>query len=285
MSEFHRRDVLRLGALTVLAPLAAKAAPARSTARVRFEGDEVQGGLVRGIVESGERAEVWVDGQPVRVSDGNFCFGFSRDAAKPALVRVRYEGRFEETKEVAVKKRSFRIQRINGLPEKYVSPPKDVLDRIGRDAVAVKEARSHDRDAMWFAEKFDWPAEGPITSIYGSQRILNGEPREPHYGVDIAGGAGSPIRAPAPGVVTLAEDLYLSGNTTVIDHGHGVFTTYLHQSRMDVKVGDELERGQQIGLIGQTGRATGPHLCWRLNWFQTRLDAALLAPPRMGDKA
>ena len=282
MSEFHRRDIMRLAAMAALAPIAAKAAPA---ARLRFAGDEVQGGLVTGHIQSGERAEVWVDGNPVRVDDGTFCFGFGRDAAKPALVRVRYQGRFEETAQVTPKKRSFRIQRINGLPEKYVSPPKDVLDRIARDATAVREARAHDSDEMWFSEKFDWPAQGPISSIYGSQRILNGQPREPHYGVDIAGPSGTPILAPAPGVVTLAEELYLSGNTMVLDHGHGVSTSYLHMSRMDVRVGDELDRGEQMGLIGATGRVTGPHLCWRLNWFQTRLDAALLAPPRMGTKA
>ncbi len=285
MSEFHRRDMLILAGLAAFAPLAAKAATARPQARLTFDGDDVQGGLVQGHIESGERAEVWVDGNPVRADDGRFCFGFGRDAAKPVLVRVRYDGRFEEAQQVTPKKRSFRFQRINGLPEKYVSPPKDVLDRIARDTAIVREARSHDSDEMWFSEKFDWPTKGPITSIYGSQRILNGEPREPHYGVDIAGPHGEPIIAPSPGIVTLAEELYLSGNTMLLDHGHGVSTSYLHMSRMDVRVGDELDRGQQMGLVGATGRVTGPHLCWRLNWFQTRLDAALLAPPRMGAKA
>ena len=140
--------------------------------------------------------------------------------------------------------RNFVIQRIDGLPEQYVSPPPEVLERIKRDAYAVGEARARDTDEMWFADKFIWPTDGPISSIYGSQRILNGEPREPHYGVDIAAPEGAPIRAPVGGIVTLAQELYLSGNTMVIDHGHGVSTSYLHMSRIDVKVGDRLNQGR-----------------------------------------
>ncbi|MCH8859000.1 MAG: M23 family metallopeptidase, partial [Proteobacteria bacterium] len=156
----------------------------------------------------------------------------------------------------------------------------DVQERIARDGRAVAEARRRDTGRTWFADQFIWPAEGTITSVYGSQRILNGEPRAPHYGVDIAAPTGTPVRAPANAVVSLASDLYLSGNTMILDHGHGVSTTYLHLSRMDYAAGRRVDRGDQIGLIGATGRATGPHLCWRLNWFQTRLDVALVAPPR-----
>ena len=193
---------------------------------------------------------------------------------------VEYPNGKRETKSVDPAARKFDIQRINGLPDKYVSPPQDVLDRIKRDSKAVGESRTHDTDLDAFAESFDWPAKGPISSVYGSQRILNGEPREPHYGVDIASPAGTPIHAPTDGIVRLAEELYLSGNTIVFDHGHGVTTSYLHMSRMDVKVGDKLSRGDVMGAIGMTGRATGPHLCWRLNWFQTRLDVALVAAAR-----
>jgi murein DD-endopeptidase MepM/ murein hydrolase activator NlpD len=277
----RRRDMLLTAVAAAVVPSAAFPLE-RTAGGLRFMGDAVQGGLVIGRVGPGN--EVWVDGKPVRVQDGTFCFGFGRDADKPAVVRVRYPKSYEETREVAPKKRNFRIQKINGLPEKYVSPPKEILERIARDAHAVAEARSSDRGESWFLQKLDWPADGPISSIYGSQRILNGEPREPHYGVDIAAPEGTPIRAPIPGVVTLAEELYLSGNTMIIDHGHGVSTSYLHMSRQDVKAGDRLDKGQQIGLVGKTGRVTGPHLCWRLNWFQTRLDVALLAPPRPGDK-
>jgi murein DD-endopeptidase MepM/ murein hydrolase activator NlpD len=277
----RRRDMLSMAAAAAAMPAAAFAIE-RTAGNLRFLGDAVQGGLVIGRAGAGN--QVWVDGKPVRVQGGMFCFGFGRDAEKAAIVKVRYPKNYEETREVTPKKRNFRIQRIDGLPEKYVSPPQDVLDRIKRDAHAVAEARMSDRDETWFLQHFGWPADGPISSIYGSQRILNGQPREPHYGLDIAAPEGSPIRAPIPGVVILAEELYLSGNTMIIDHGHGVSTSYLHMSRQDVKVGDRLDKGQQVGLVGKTGRVTGPHLCWRLNWFQTRLDVALLAPPREGDK-
>jgi Peptidase family M23 len=282
MSEFRRRDFVLAGVAVAALPAVARG-QAAAPGPVAVPGDAVQGALVMG--EVGPGAEVSVDGKPVRVQNGRFCFGFGRDAAKPADVRVRFEGGREVTRLVSPQKRNFVIQRIDGLPEQYVSPPPDVLERIKRDAYAVGEVRARDTDEMWFADKFIWPTDGPISSIYGSQRILNGEPREPHYGVDIAAPEGAPIRMPVGGIVTLAKDLYLSGNTMVIDHGHGVSTSYLHMSRIDVKVGDRLNQGDVIGLVGKTGRVTGPHLCWRLNWFQTRLDVALLSPPRKGDRA
>jgi hypothetical protein len=280
MSVWGRREFVLAGAAF------AAAAPTIVRAQgpgVSVASDAPQGGLIIGDVGAG--AEVSVDGKPVRVQDGRFCFGFGRDAAKPAEVRIRYAGGREITHMVAPQKRNFVIQRIDGLPEQYVSPPPETLERIKRDAYAVGEARAVDTDHMWFADKFIWPADGPISSIYGSQRILNGQPREPHYGVDVAAPEGSPIVAPVGGIVSLAEELYLSGNTMLLDHGHGVSTSYLHMSRMDVKIGDRVDQGQQIGLVGKTGRVTGPHLCWRLNWFQTRLDVALLSPPRKGDRA
>jgi murein DD-endopeptidase MepM/ murein hydrolase activator NlpD len=280
MSVWGRREFVLAGAAFAAVPTIVRAqGPA-----VAVAGEAGQGALVIGEVEPG--AEVWVDDKPVRVQNGRFCFGFGRDADKPAQVRVRFSGGREVTRAVAPQKRNFVIQRIDGLPEQFVSPPPEVLERIKRDAYAVGEARARDTDEMWFADKFIWPTDGPISSIYGSQRILNGQPREPHYGVDIAAPEGAPIVAPVSGIVTLAEELYLSGNTMLLDHGHGVSTSYLHMSRMDVKVGDRVNQGQRMGLVGKTGRVTGPHLCWRLNWFQTRLDVALLlSPPRKGDRA
>jgi hypothetical protein len=283
MSRLHRREFVLTGMALAAVPAVARG-QALAAAPVGVPADALQGALVIG--EVGPGAEVFVDGKSVRVQNGRFCFGFGRDAAKPAEVRVRYDGSGEVTRLVAPQKRNFVIQRIDGLPEQYVSPPPDVLERIKRDAYAVSEARAADTDEMWFADKFIWPTDGPISSIYGSQRILNGEPRAPHYGVDIAAPEGQPIKMPVGGIVRLAQDLYLSGNTMVIDHGHGVSTSYLHMSRIDVKVGDRLNQGDVIGLVGKTGRVTGPHLCWRLNWFQTRLDVALLlSPPRKGDRA
>jgi hypothetical protein len=198
--ELNRRDVMFAAAAAVI-PLAP--GQERTPGGLRLTGSAVQGGLVIGRVGPGN--QVFVDERPVRVSEGTFCFGFGRDADKPAIVKVAYPKGYEETRAVLPKKRNFHIQRINGLPEKYVSPPKDILERIARDAKIVAEARTKDSDEDWFTEKFDWPAEGPISSVYGSQRILNGEPREAHYGVDIAAPEGTPIRAPIPGVVTLAE--------------------------------------------------------------------------------
>jgi hypothetical protein len=280
MSVWGRREFVLAGAaFAAAAPTVVRA----QGSNVSVASDAPQGGLIIGDVGPG--AEVSIDGKPVRVQGGRFCFGFGRDAAKPAEVHVRFDGGREITRMVAPQKRNFVIQRIDGLPEQYVSPPPEILERIKRDAYAVGEARTRDTDEMWFADKFIWPADGPISSIYGSQRILNGQPREPHYGVDVAAPEGSPIVAPVDGIVSLAEELYLSGNTMLIDHGHGVSTSYLHMSRMHVKVGDRLKQGDKIGLVGKTGRVTGPHLCWRLNWFQTRLDVALLSPPRKGDRA
>ena len=276
--SFARRDLLIGGAAFAASLSFASRARSQERNALWLTGAPTQGGLVMG--RAGPGSQVWVNDLPVRVNDGLFCFGFGRDAGAPVTVRVEYRDGTTETKTVSPAQREFPVQRIDGLPEQYVSPPPEVQERIARDARAVAEARRRDTGRTWFADQFIWPAEGTITSVYGSQRILNGEPRAPHYGVDIAAPTGTPVRAPANAVVSLASDLYLSGNTMILDHGHGVSTTYLHLSRMDYAAGRRVDRGDQIGLIGATGRATGPHLCWRLNWFQTRLDVALVAPPR-----
>jgi murein DD-endopeptidase MepM/ murein hydrolase activator NlpD len=155
-----------------------------------------------------------------------------------------------------------------------------VMKRIERDNHLIGVARARDTDEDWFAEDFGWPVKGPLTGFYGSQRILNGVPKRPHYGLDIAAGEGTAIHAPLGAIVSMAEkDMYFTGGTVILDHGRGVSTSYLHMSRLDVKVGDRLAKGDPIGAIGHTGRATGPHLCWRLNWFAERLDPALVVPP------
>jgi murein DD-endopeptidase MepM/ murein hydrolase activator NlpD len=276
--RLRRRDVVlgggALAALSALGPFAWAAAGNR----IWLSGPAQQGGLV--LARAGAGSQAWVDGTPVRVDNGLFCFGFGRDDTKEVSVRVMFDDGTSETMSVTPGKREFPTQRINGLPEQYVSPPPEVAERIARDARAVGEARAHNTDATWFSEKLDWPTDGRISGQYGSQRILNGQPREPHYGIDIASPQGTPIKAPADGVVRMAEELYLSGNTMILDHGHGVSTSYLHMSAFDVKPGDRVRRGAVLGKVGATGRATGPHLCWRMNWFQTRLDAALSAVPR-----
>jgi len=276
----HRRNILT-GGLS-LAVLAAVGAPARAEAALR--GQFVQGTLIRGKTEPG--ASVSIDGKKLTLSEGgDFAFGFAYDRTKPAELKIRLADSRAEEKSLELAKRDYKIQNINGLPDKFVDPPQSVLARIERDNKLIGAARARDTGEAWFADDFAWPVKGPVTGVYGSQRILNGVPKRPHFGVDIAAGEGKPIHAPLGAIVAMAEDdLYFTGGTVILDHGRGVSTSYLHMSRLDVKVGDRLAKGDVIGAVGKTGRATGPHLCWRLNWFQERLDAALVAPemPKQG---
>ncbi len=183
-----------------------------------------------------------------------------------------------------VARREYNIQRVEGVPQATVTPPPEQLERIRREAALVADARAPSIERPELIEKvlagFVWPAQGPISGVYGSQRFYNGEPRNPHYGVDVAVPKGTPVHAPAAGVVTLAEpDLYFSGGTVILDHGYRLSSTFLHMSEVSVQVGDELQAGDLIGAVGSTGRATGPHLDWRMNWRQERIDPQLLAPP------
>ena len=163
-----------------------------------------------------------------------------------------------------------------GCPPKLVTPPDDVIARIRADAGAVRAARAIDTPEPMFLSGFTWPAKGRISGVYGSQRVLNGQPRQPHYGIDIAAPTGTPVVAPADGIVRLAKDLYFSGLTLMLDHGHGVGSALLHLDRFDVSVGDRVRQGDFLGTVGATGRATGPHLDWRVHWFDRRIDAGLL---------
>jgi murein DD-endopeptidase MepM/ murein hydrolase activator NlpD len=230
-----------------------------------------QGSLVVG--RTGAGAQVKADGAPLDVSrEGLFAFGFDWDETTPRHIDVLYSDGTTEARDVTPTVRNYEIQRINGLPEAEVTPPKDVLDRIAKEHAVVASARTRDTDGVAFAEPFDWPAAGIVSGVFGSQRILNGQPRAPHFGVDIAAPVGSPIYAPADAIVSNSGDFYLEGGFTLLDHGHGVSTCYMHQSKRLVAEADRVQRGQLIGLIGQSGRATGPHVHWGMNWFQIRLD-------------
>jgi murein DD-endopeptidase MepM/ murein hydrolase activator NlpD len=242
------------------------------TSRLAFAGSLEQGSLVIGKTEPGTR--ITVDGTPVHVSPaGDFAFGFTYDQSKPTEIIAHFADGAQETRAVRPGERHYEVQRITGLPEKMVTLPPEVLERRKRELAMFAAARAKDSDLDWFAEKFDWPAHGIVSGVFGSQRILNGKPMEPHFGVDIAAPAGASIATPAPARVALAgPDFYLEGGLTILDHGHGVTTCYLHQRRQMVKEGDTVARGQVIGEVGMTGRATGPHLHWGLNWFQMRLD-------------
>ncbi|OKH88899.1 M23 family metallopeptidase [Thalassospira sp. TSL5-1] len=245
-----------------------------------FKGSFIQGGIVFGETTPGTAVEL--DGEKIDTiaPDGNFVLGFSRDYEGPATVTLLHKDGSTEQFSYPVTHRTFDIQRIDGLPKKMVTPDPAVMDRIHDDSRQAREARVARYDQEYYKSGFIWPATGPISGVYGSQRILNGEPRAPHWGVDVAVPSGTPIVAPADGVVTLAHpDMYFSGATLFVDHGLGVVSAFLHLSKIDVKVGDVVHQGEVIAHSGASGRATGPHLDWRVNVGATRIDAALLVPP------
>ncbi len=253
--------------------------PARAQEKpVRFSiaGAMTQGSLVQGSAPPGSVAAL--DGRPLRVTaDGRFAFGFGPDQVKPSLVTVRYPDGGGDSRSYTPSPRTYEEQRVNGLPQHTVTPPPEVRERIAREAEQVYLARLTDSAGSDFLSGFDWPAPGILSGVFGSRRIDNGVPMSPHFGVDMAAPTGTPIHAPADGVVSISDEQYLGGGFTLIDHGQGVSTSYLHQSKRLVKAGDAVRRGQPIGLIGATGRATGPHLHWAMNWFQVRLDPSLSA--------
>ncbi len=248
-------------------------------AGVHLEGPRVQGGLLQGRVTPG--SVVKFEGERVRVSrDGRFLVGFGRDAPPKAVLSVTFPDGRKQRYGLSVKSRKYRIQRIDGLPPSKVTPSKEDLKRIRREVALVKRARKVDDPRTDFLGGFRWPVKGRISGVYGSQRILNGEPRRPHYGIDIAAPRGTRVVAPAGGVVTLVHrDMYFSGGTMIVDHGHGLSSAFLHLSRILVKKGQRVKQGQLIAEVGSTGRSTGPHLDWRINLFGRRLDPALLVGP------
>jgi murein DD-endopeptidase MepM/ murein hydrolase activator NlpD len=237
-----------------------------------------QGELVVGHTQAGAR--VSVDQRNLRVDDqGRFVFGLGRDQARVSLcLRLPDEAK-ARCSGLTVATRDYATERVNGLPPSTVTPNPAEQARIAREAALITKARERDDARSDFADGFVRPAKGRISGVYGSQRILNGEPKSPHMGLDIAAPSGTPITAPAPGVVTLVHpDMLLTGQSVIVDHGHGVSTVYIHMSRTDVVEGQRLKAGDQIGAIGMSGRASGPHLHWGLNWFDVKLDPALLLP-------
>jgi murein DD-endopeptidase MepM/ murein hydrolase activator NlpD len=260
--------------------LAAPALLARPARAATLDGPLTQGALVIGRGAPGTRAAL--NGRALRVSDqGVFAFGFGRDAGAEATLALTPPGGSATTRTLAVARRTYDEQRITGLPPAQVTPPPETMERIRREQAQLNAARAHDTPGARFADGFVWPAEGRISGVFGSRRILNGEPRAPHLGLDIAAPTGTPARACAAGIVRLAEpDLYFTGGSIIIDHGHTVMTFYIHLSRLDVRVGEVVAAGQAVGAIGMTGRATGPHLHLGLFWAGIALDPALVLPAR-----
>jgi len=238
---------------------------------VEFKGKFLQGHYIIGITDPS--AKIIVDKKNVKVSqDGYFVFGIDRDRKFDVTITKIIDGKKEKIIK-KVLKRKYNIQRIDGLEESKVTPPESVYKRIKEENNKIGEARAINSDLPFFKNQFIMPVEGIISGVYGSQRILNGKPKWPHYGIDIAAKKGTKIKSSATGIVTMAEkDLYYTGGTVIMDHGHGISTIYSHLASLNVQVGDEVLQGDIIGTVGSTGRSTGPHLDFRLNWFQTRLD-------------
>lgn len=243
-------------------------------------GQLTQGSLLRGELKNG--SELKLNGKDITVSsEGYFAVGFGRDAQLSQTLSWKDASGKLMQKTLHLSPREYNIQRIEGVAGKYVSPPPEVTERIRLDNSQIAAARQRDDDRSDFMQDFIWPAQGPISGVYGSQRVFNGTPKNPHYGVDVAGPTGTPVYAPADGIVTLfVPDMYYSGGTMIIDHGLGVSSTFLHLSKGLVEPGTPVKQGQLVAEIGATGRVTGAHLDWRINWFGERLDPALLVPKR-----
>ena len=238
---------------------------------IEFIGNFSQGNYILGKTEP--NTKIIVNKTEVRVSkDGYFVFGIDRDRKYDLVITKISNGKKEKIVK-KILKRKYKIQRIDGLPENKVTPPESVYKRIKAENNRIGEARAINSELNFFKDKFIMPVDGIITGVYGSQRILNGKPKWPHYGIDIAAKQGTQIKSSATGIVTMAEDdLYYTGGTIIMDHGHGISTIYSHLENVLVSVGDKINQGDMIGTVGSTGRSTGPHLDFRINWFQTRLD-------------
>jgi murein DD-endopeptidase MepM/ murein hydrolase activator NlpD len=253
--------------------------------KLELDGEAIQGGLVIGTTMP--KAKVIHDEQIVRVSEtGIFAIGFGRDNKPESTLEVVLPGGEKITRHFKVKQRDYQIQRIDGLPPSKVTPRKpETLKRIREETALINKARKRDDKRLDFIEGFDWPLIGPISGVYGSQRILNGKPRRPHFGVDVAAPVGTPVKAPADGLVTVSHpDMFFSGGTMIIDHGHGISSSFLHLDKVIAKVGQYVKRGDIVAEVGSKGRSSGPHLDWRINLFHKRLDPQLFAKSMKKDE-
>jgi len=241
---------------------------------LELKGAFFQGNLIVGKTEIGSK--VFIDKKKIKISkEGHFAFGLSKNRKNDVFIKVVKNGISKNTIKKIYKK-NYKIQKINGLPAKQVTPPKEVYERIKNDNKLIGKARAINSDLTHFSNKFENPIEKAIiTGVYGSQRILNGIPKSPHYGLDFAAKEGTEIKAMLDGVVTLAEkDLYYTGGTVIFDHGHGISTLYMHMKNVSVEKAQKIKQGDVIGTVGKTGRSTGAHLDIRLNWFDVKLDPA-----------
>jgi len=246
---------------------------------VELTGTVVQGGLLFGQAEPG--SSVSLDGTEVAISaDGQFVIGFGRDETGVRKLVVSSPDGEIFHKSIAIQQSQYEIERVDGLPPSTVSPDPAATARIREEAHMVATARQHRDQQAFYTAGFSWPAQGRISGVYGSQRVLNGQPRNPHFGLDIAAPVGTDVRAPADGLVTLTHpDMLLSGGTIILDHGQGLSSAFLHLSEILVEAGTFVKQGDLIARIGATGRANGPHLDWRMNWLDRRVNPQLLLSP------
>lgn len=283
MSRYGFRKIfsaLTIGFVALVATflcVASYRAHATSQPAFQFPTTVQQGSLIIGRVAPGIK-EVRYEGHTLHISpEGWVVLGVGRNAEQPAIVDVVTSSGQHSQAHIDVTPRDWPIERVNGVPPKTVAPPPAIAERIKREQAAVTAARQRDDARTDFAKPFIWPVEGRISGRFGNQRIYNGTPGTPHSGMDIAAAQGTPVKAPAAGLVTFANtNLYLTGGTLLIDHGQGVSSNFLHLSRIDVRPGQYVQQGQVIGAVGATGRATGPHLHWGMNWFDVRVDPLLV---------
>ena len=243
-----------------------------------ISGYPVEGNLI--VARTNPSNKIKINNEFLEIDEsGIFVFGFHRDEENPIkLVIINNENEQFKTFIKPIK-REYKIQRIDGLKKSMVTPPEDTISRIKSDRKKVNRARKVKLEMGDFIQGFDWPLKGLITGVYGSQRILNDIPKSPHFGIDISVPVGTSVKAPASGIITLTEDLYYSGYTVILNHGLNINSTFLHLSEINVNVGERIGRGDLIGHSGDTGRSTGPHLDWRIDWNGKRLDAEMLAGP------
>lgn len=243
---------------------------------IELHGAKTAGGLIIG--KTAATNQVALNGQALKVSaEGIVVFGFERDAKGEQKLTVKLADGTLHEQIIQLTPREYKIDRVEGVPQRTVTPDPEQVARARKEAAAVWRARQTLTADLYFMTPIISPAEGRISGVYGSQRIFNGEPRNPHFGLDVAAPTGSPVKVVWPGEVVFADpDLFYSGGTIIVNHGFGITTTYIHLSAVNVEVGQQLAQGQVIGAIGATGRATGPHLDWRVNWGNVRLDPALV---------
>ena len=225
--------------------------------------------------------------EPIRVSaNGLFVIAASKEQTAPIELELVLQDTHRFSHQVRITPREFPVEHVRGVPQATVTPDPETAARIAKEQAEVTAQRNRDDARDDFSAQFIWPVSGRISGRFGSQRVYNGKPGSGHSGMDIAAASGTAVKAPAAGLVTYANaNMFLTGGTVLLDHGHGVSSNFLHLSRLDVAAGDYVRQGQVIGAVGATGRASGPHLHWGMNWFSTRIDPQTLVKAELNPQA